>query len=152
MPSFSHTKAEVACCGVTAMDPPTVLVVEDSAVCAKLLCRTLNTLSVSTKWVANGQEAIDLLKSSEGVGIFNLIFMDLRMPVMDGIEATKIIKEELRLAIPVVALTGETSEDVKKQCAAAGFDEFRQKPMKVSELINVVTRHTGYVSNAQRHL
>jgi PAS domain S-box-containing protein len=145
MPAFSYTKADVASCGVTAMDPPTVLVVEDSAVCAKLLCRTLNKLNIPTKWVANGQEAIDLLKSSEGTGIFNLILMDLRMPVMDGIEATKIIKEELKLTIPVVALTGETSGDVKKRCAEIGFDEFRQKPMKVNDLINVVKEHTGYV-------
>jgi CheY-like chemotaxis protein len=119
--------------------------IEDSVVCAKLLCCTLNKLNVPTKWVANGQEAIDLLKSPDGTGIFNLILMDLRMPVMDGFEATKIIKEELKLTIPVVVLTGETCGEMKKRCAEIGFDEFRQKPMKLNDLINVVKEHTGYV-------
>jgi CheY-like chemotaxis protein/signal transduction histidine kinase len=147
LPAFTFTTEAVASCGVIAMDPPTVLVVEDTAVCAKLICRTLNKLNIPTKWVTNGQEAIDLLKSSEGIGMFNLILMDLRMPVMDGFEATKIIKEELKLTIPVVALTGETSEDVKNRCAEIGFDEFKQKPMKTNELISVVKDHTGYVSS-----
>jgi CheY-like chemotaxis protein/urease gamma subunit len=146
-PTFTFTTEAVASCGVIAMDPPTVLVVEDTAVCARLICRTLNKLNVPTKWVTNGQEAIDLLKSSEGIGMFNLILMDLRMPVMDGFEATKIIKEELKLTIPVIALTGETGYDVKKRCAEIGFDEFKQKPMKMNELISVVKDHTGYVSS-----
>jgi CheY-like chemotaxis protein len=145
--AIPFSQSAVASCGVSATDPPTVLVVEDTAVCAKLLCRKLNKINIATKWVVNGQEAIDLLKSSEGTGMFDLIIMDLRMPVMDGFEATKIIKEELKLAIPVVALTGETGEEVKKQCADTGFDEMKQKPMKMDELINIVKHHTGYVSS-----
>lgn len=143
---FKCTKKDVASNGVEAMDPPSVLVVEDTPVCAKLICRTLNKLSVPTQWVTNGQEAVDMLQE-EGGKVFNLILMDLRMPVMDGFTATKIIKEDLHMNIPVIALTGETSRDVEKQCSKVGFDEVKQKPMKRKELISLVQEHTGYIAS-----
>jgi CheY-like chemotaxis protein len=146
MSVFTFTKQEVAANGVKAMDPPSVLVVEDTPMCAKLICRTLNKLNIPTRWAVNGQEAIDILKS-EGMGVFHLIIMDLRMPVMDGFQATKIIKQEMKLTIPVVALTGETGPDVEVQCMKTGFDEFKQKPMKMNELIKIIQQHTGYVSS-----
>jgi CheY-like chemotaxis protein len=126
-----------------AMNSPSILVVEDTAMCAKLLCMTLRKLLCSAKWVKNGQEAVDLLRTSEP-GMYNFILMDLRMPVMDGLTATAIIKKELKLDIPVIALTGDTSRDVKSQCEKIGFAEFCGKPLKRDQLLNVIEKYSGH--------
>jgi CheY-like chemotaxis protein len=133
----------IASCGLQAMDPPSILVVEDTAMCAKLLCTTLRKALCSATWVQNGQEAVDLLRAS-APGMYNLILMDLRMPVMDGLTATAIIKKELKINTPVIALTGDTSQDVKSQCEAIGFSEFCGKPMTRAQLLNIVEKYTGY--------
>jgi CheY-like chemotaxis protein len=133
----------IASSGLQAMNPPSILVVEDTAMCAKLLCTTLTKVQSSTTWVQNGQEAVDLLRAS-APDMYNLIVMDLRMPVMDGLTATAIIKKELKINTPVIALTGDTSQDVKSQCEAIGFSEFCGKPMTRAQLLNIVEKYTGY--------
>jgi CheY-like chemotaxis protein len=119
----------IASCGLKAMDLPSVLVVEDTAMCAKLVGMTLRKALCSATWVHNDQEAVDLLRMSTP-GMYSLILMDLRMPVMDGLTATVIIKKDLKINIPVIALTGDTSAYVKSQCEEIGFSEFCGKPMK----------------------
>jgi PAS domain S-box-containing protein len=133
----------IASSGLKAMDPPSILVVDDTAVCAKLLCTTLTKVQCSTTWVQNGQEAVDLLRASTP-GMYSLILMDLRMPVMDGLTATAIIKKELKIDIPVIALTGDTSADVKGQCEEIGFAEYCVKPMKKDQLLEIIQKYTGY--------
>jgi DNA-binding NarL/FixJ family response regulator len=76
--------------------------------------------------------------------MYSLILMNLRMPVMDGLTATSIIKKELKSDIPVIALTGDTSPDVKIQCEEIGFAEFCGKPMKKDQLLNLIEKYTGY--------
>jgi CheY-like chemotaxis protein len=127
------------------MDPTSILVVEDTAMCAKLLCMSLKKARCWViTWVDNyGQKAVDLLRASSP-GNYSLILMDLRMPVMDGLTATAVIKKELKLDIPVIALTGDTSQDVKSQCESIGFSEFCGKPMKKDHLLNVIEKYTGY--------
>jgi CheY-like chemotaxis protein len=61
--------------------------------------------------------------------------MDLIMPVMDGLTATTIIKKELKINIPVIALTMDTSPDVISQCEAIGFSGFCSKPMPTAQLL-----------------
>jgi CheY-like chemotaxis protein len=80
--------------------------------------------------------------------MYNLILMHLRIPVMDGIEATKIIKGELHLKIPVVALTGESGENIQKQCKEIAFDAYFNKPMKRDQL-QVVQEYTCYIHESQ---
>jgi CheY-like chemotaxis protein len=129
--------------GLKAMDPPSILVVEDTAVCAKLLCMMLRKVDCSTTWVENGQEAVDLLRASMP-GMYSLILMDLRMPVMDGLTATAIIKKELKSDTPIIALTGDTSAYVKGQCEEIGFAEYCVKPMKKDQLLEIIQKYTGY--------
>jgi len=136
-------KACIASRGLSSMDPPHVLVVEDTAMCAKLLCMTLRKLNCSATCVENGRLAVDTMRKA-APGEYNLVLMDIRMPVMDGLEATKALKQELNLAIPVVALTAETSEAMKAECDAIGFDGFCSKPLKRGQLKEVLFKHTGY--------
>ena len=136
-------QALVASQGLRAMDSPSVLVVEDVPICAKLLCTILRQFKCSAKWVKNGQEAVDLLTKEPDM--YNLILMDLRMPVMDGLTATKIIKDKLKMKTPVVALTGEGGDQIREECRLIGFDEYCNKPMKREELLRVIQQHIGYV-------
>jgi PAS domain S-box-containing protein len=133
----------IASSGLKAMDPPSILVVEDTAICAKILCMTLRKAGCSVTWADNGQKAIDLLRESTP-GMYSLILMDMRMPEMDGLTATAIIKKELKITIPVIALTGDTSADVKRQCEEIGFADFYEKPMMKNQLLSVIEKYTGH--------
>ena len=64
--------------------------------------------------------------------------MDLRMPNMDGFEATRVLKGEMDCSVPIVALTAETGSDVRERCREAGFHEFLQKPVKTAVLKNIL--------------
>lgn len=141
-------KSSIACNGLKAMDPPSVLVVEDVNSCAKILCNALRKVNCSTTWVENGQQAVDLLRTSPP-GMYSLVLMDLRMPIMDGLTATKIIKDELKMKIPVIALTGDAGDETKTQCKEIGFDEYCNKPMKRAQLLDVIQKHTGYDPNGK---
>lgn len=130
--------ASVAKCGVKASLPFSVLVVEDTDVCARLLMMQLKKMKCSTQRAENGRIAVDILKDSLP-GTFDMVLMDLRMPVMDGLEATKLIRNELQMKdSPIIALTGEMSADIRSQCEVIGFDGFFQKPLKKDELQNLI--------------
>ena len=98
----------------------------------------LKKMKCSTQRAENGRIAVDILKDSLP-GTFDMVLMDLRMPVMDGLDATKLIRNELQLKdLPIIALTGEMSADIRSQCEAIGFDGFFQKPLKKDELQNLI--------------
>ena len=143
MAPVSVPAKSIASSGLKAMDPPSVLVVEDTAMCAKLLCTKLGNALCSATWVQNGQEAVDLLRTSTP-GMYSLIIMELRMPVMDGLTAVALIKKDLKINIPVIALTWDTSADVKSQCEKIGFAEYCVKPMKKDKLLEIIQKYTGY--------
>lgn len=131
----------VAKCGVKASMPLAVLIVEDTDICARLLAMQLKKMKCSTQRAENGQVAVDILKDSMP-GTFDMVLMDLRMPVMDGLEATKLIKNKLGMKdLPVVALTGEMSADIRGECEQIGFDDFFQKPVKKNKLQELVTKY-----------
>ena len=101
----------------------------------------LKKMKCSTQRAENGKIAVDLLRSSMP-GSFDMVLMDLRMPVMDGLEATKLIRTELQLPdLPVVALTGEMSADIRGECERIGFDDFFQKPVKKDKLQELVGKY-----------
>ncbi|KAL3909656.1 MAG: hypothetical protein SGILL_008002 [Bacillariaceae sp.] len=129
--------------GVKTQDPPSILVVEDTPSCAKILCRILTRFKCATKWVENGQLAVDEIRDSTP-GTYDLILMDLRMPVMDGLESCKLIKTELKDKTPVVALSGDDNDNTRAQANAIGFDDFYGKPMKRDDLKKVIKQYTGY--------
>jgi len=73
---------------------------------------------------------------------FNAVLMDLRMPIMDGIEATAHIRDKLDLkALPIIALTAENGNDIKEAIFAAGATAVMSKPTKTSELVAVLKKH-----------
>jgi CheY-like chemotaxis protein len=134
--------------GVAPGARPLVLVVEDTDVSASLLCMHLRKLNCTSHRAENGEVAIEMLRSAPAPNMYSLILMDLRMPVMDGFEATKIIKSSNAGNIPVVALTGESSEEIRQQCDELGFEDFCTKPLKRQHLEDLLFKFVpGYTKN-----
>lgn len=131
----------VAKCGVKASMPFSVLIVEDTDICARILAMQLKKMGCSTQRAENGRIAVDLLSESM-LGTFDMVLMDLRMPVMDGLEATKMIRNELKMTkLPILALTGEMSDDIRKECDEIGFTEFFKKPLPKKNLQMLVDKY-----------
>jgi len=85
-------------------------------------------------WARHGQEALDLLR--ERPGGWEVVLMDIRMPVMDGLTATRLIRAELGLtALPIIALTAENPRLLATDAAQAGIDAILEKPLSVPQLV-----------------
>ena len=138
---------EIASRGLAALEPPHVLIVEDTAMCYKVLRMSLQKLKCTVDVAENGEQAIEAVRKAkeEGPRRYNLILMDLRMPVMDGFEATRVLKQEMGVKTPIVALTAETGSGVRKQCEDLEFEEFLQKPLKGEVLKQILAKFTGHV-------
>lgn len=107
-----------------------VLLVEDNLINQMYAQAILENYTSNIVVANNGEEAIDFLKATN----FNIILMDIQMPVMGGIECTKIIREELNLNIPIVALTANAFEKDKRAYLSAGMDAYLSKPFEEKEL------------------
>jgi urea ABC transporter urea binding protein len=117
-----------------------ILIVEDRWENRQLLIRLLTPLGFEVREAENGQEGVALWKSWEP----HLIWMDMQMPVMDGYEATKQIKAELRgQATVIIALTASALEEQRAIILSAGCDDFMRKPFQASVLFEKLAKHLG---------
>ncbi|WP_017715993.1 PAS domain S-box protein [Kamptonema formosum] len=131
---------------VTAVAPDQpkyrILVVDDRLESRLLLVQILASIGFEVREAENGQEAIQVWGSWEP----HLIVMDMRMPVMDGYEATKQIKSHLRgQATAIIALTASAFEDDRSMVLSAGCDDFIHKPFQQDELLAKIGQHLGAV-------
>jgi len=119
----------------------TVLVVDDNAVNRKVAEKLLGRLGLRAVCIENGQQCLDTIIDGMRPA---LILMDVQMPVMDGLDATRRIRAwELQMGeapVPIVALTGGAFEDDIQRCLAAGMNDFLPKPLDVSRLEETVIR------------
>ncbi|MBW2422398.1 MAG: response regulator [Deltaproteobacteria bacterium] len=125
-----------------------VLVVEDNGVNQQVVIAVLESLDCRIDVVANGQEALDRLERSSS---YDLVFMDCQMPTMDGFEATRAIRaREAEAAqaeagapgrrLPIVALTAHALSSDRKDCLAAGMDDYLTKPFTKADLAGAIDR------------
>ena len=113
----------------------TVLIAEDNVDNYELLKRRLERLGIQTLWAQNGREAVDL-----GIQhLPQLILMDIAMPEMSGIDATKALREDARTrSIPIIAVTAHADTFDRIRCLKAGCDAFAIKPINFSDLYGVM--------------
>jgi signal transduction histidine kinase/CheY-like chemotaxis protein len=123
-----------------------VLLAEDQPVNQKLMIAVMDRLGHELTIAENGVEAIKRLRE----GRFDLILMDIQMPLMDGIQATKVIRsfDEPWQDIPIVALTAHAMEGHREAYAAAGMNGFVSKPFKIDVLVDEMARVTQRTSHA----
>ena len=100
----------------------------------KLMKAIRNRANVDVVHAINGRKAIDLCSGGK---LFDLVIMDLQMPEVDGIQATRAIKE-LRPELPVIAATANTFEDEEYACRQAGCSAYLTKPLQVNKLFRLM--------------
>jgi len=122
-----------------------ILLVEDNIVAQKVASKQLRKMGCTVDIAEDGSVAVEKLKANSLQGFYDLIFMDLRMPVMDGFAATIAIRKELKLTTTVLALSGETGQiggkDVELYCEEIGFNGFLHKPCKPDQLRKALVEH-----------
>jgi CheY-like chemotaxis protein len=117
----------------------TILITEDKAInflFLEILLKKQIDLGCAIIHAKNGAEAVEICKKNDDI---NLVLMDLKMPVMDGFEAVKLIKE-IRPKLPIVAQTAFSSIEDKEKVFAAGFNDFLSKPINKEALLDVINR------------
>ena len=114
-----------------------VLVVEDNYVSFKLLEASLGKTGVIIIHAADGQEAIDKVKKHPEI---NLVLMDIQLPVINGYDATRKIKE-IRPSLPVIAQTANAMDDDRLKCLNAGCSDYITKPIILEKLLSTIDEH-----------
>lgn len=117
-----------------------VLVAEDNKINAMVLGKFLEKWGVQMQVAVNGREALDRLEKET----FDLVLMDLHMPVMDGMEATRHIREhtaEAASKIPVIALTADATSETQKYILENGFDHYLSKPFNPDNLFRLLEKY-----------
>lgn len=107
------------------------LIVEDNDINQVVLASSLKQYNLDFKIANNGQAAIDLLEAGDK---FDIIFMDLRMPVMDGFQTTAYIRQKLLLNTPIVVLTASVLRNERERCLELGASEYMAKPFAMTDL------------------
>lgn len=123
-----------------------VMVVEDNRINAQVLSSFLKKWNIQIELATNGKEALEKLDESE----FDLVLMDLQMPVMDGKEATKIIRTEKLSSygkIPIIALTADASSDTQKSITQFGFNHYLSKPFSPDALYRLLNKYYNVHEN-----
>jgi two-component system sensor histidine kinase/response regulator len=127
---------------VSRMGPLKVLLAEDSLVNRKLAVAMLEKYGHKVVATNNGREALGALESQD----FDLILMDVQMPEMDGLEATRTIRAQERQTgkhIPIVAITAHALKGDRERCLEAGMDGYVAKPIHIEQLFHAIEAVVG---------
>jgi PAS domain S-box-containing protein len=118
-----------------------LLLAEDNAINQQVACELLSAEGASVRVAAHGQEALDLLTAEPDS--FDAVLMDLQMPVMDGLSATRALRATLDRHLPVIAMTANTSASDRAACLEAGMNDHVGKPFELDQLVATLARWTG---------
>jgi len=125
---------------------PKLLIVEDNPINRRVLQGMLSSLGHQPDIVENGRQAVE----ASGIVDYDLILMDIQMPEMNGIDATKIIRERTgpQSQVPIVAVTAFSTSEYKDLCAEAGMNDFLIKPIEREQLRRVLQEQVyNYLSD-----
>lgn len=117
-----------------------VLVVDDNEMNRLVASTVLENHGIIVSEAVNGADAIRKLEKKN----FDLVLMDLQMPVMDGLEASLKIRKELGLTVPIVALTASALNEESHRCLDAGMNDFIVKPFKEEDMVEVLIRNIQF--------
>jgi CheY-like chemotaxis protein len=111
--------------------PLRILVAEDNPINQKLVLRTLGKLGYQPKMTANGKEVLEELSQNR----YDLVLMDVQMPEMDGLEATRMIRLCLESQPIIIAMTANAMQGDRDLCLQAGMDDYISKPIELDDLL-----------------
>jgi PAS domain S-box-containing protein len=140
--ALARLETKPAARGENALRGVRVLVVDDSEINLEVTRRILELEGAQVMLANNGQEALDRL-AAEPRGV-DVVLMDVQMPVLDGVDATRRIRRDLKLvALPIIALTAGALSSERQRAAAAGMDDFILKPFDADALVCSILRHVA---------
>ena len=127
-----------------------VLVAEDNHMNQQLVKHLMKSWSLDHVIVSTGIEAVEELKRNA----YSIVLMDIQMPDMDGYTATTIIRNELKLNVPIIAMTAHAMVGEKEKCLQLGMNDYVSKPIKETVLYNIIARHAQHIpeKNEPAHL
>lgn len=123
-------------------NPKKILVGEDSSVIINLTKSILSFENYIMKAAKNGKQVFELLETEE----FDLILMDLNMPILDGASCTKMIRnmdDPIKSKLPIIAISGNMNNYTMDEFRKMGFDDFIQKPLNYDKLLATVKKILG---------
>ena len=114
-----------------------IILAEDNIVNQKIVESQLKKVNLKIDIASSGEEVLNFLKKEK----YDLVFMDLQMPIMDGFTATKKIRESnFNKDIPIIALTAFSDQPERKRCIECGMDDFISKPLEPKELYEILDK------------
>ena len=116
-----------------------ILVAEDNIMNQNLVKHLLSSWHLAFHLVNNGQEAMEALRQKK----YSLVLMDIQMPLMDGYTTAQKIRRELKSNIPVIAMTAHAMAGEREKCLSYGMNEYISKPIRETELFNIIQRLLG---------
>ncbi|MBF0494042.1 MAG: response regulator [Candidatus Omnitrophica bacterium] len=128
-----HMAEELSCVGLK------ILVAEDNIVNQKLLQLALKNIGCDVDIASNGQVAVEKVKIND----YDLVLMDLQMPIMGGCEATKIIRDNITSTLPIIALTAAAMKEDEERSFTSGMNDYIAKPFEMSKLKEKIIKWAG---------
>ncbi len=116
-----------------------VLLAEDHILNQKLATAYLTGFGLKVDLAENGLEAVEKLKTKH----YDLVLMDIQMPILDGYNASKKIREELNIKVPIIAMTAHIMANEKEKCLSYGMTDYLSKPFKEIDLYNLLNAYLG---------
>jgi len=127
--------------------PLNILVAEDNLVNQKLTLKILSKLGFDAALAENGKVAIEMVSQQP----YDVILMDVQMPEIDGLEATRIIRQGMEIQPIIIAMTANAMKEDKDECLKAGMNDFLSKPVKLEELVNMLAKWSDVVKQNALH-
>jgi CheY-like chemotaxis protein len=121
--------------------PMRILVAEDNLVNQKLTLKILSKLGYTADLAENGNQVVTRMSTSH----YDLILMDVQMPEMDGLEATRAVRKGKRRQPLIIAMTANAMKEDRDECERAGMDDFLSKPVKLEDLVAMLEKWSSHV-------
>ncbi|HEY4061692.1 MAG TPA: response regulator [Puia sp.] len=116
--------------------PLRILLAEDNAINQQLAMIILTRMGYEPDIAVNGKEVLDKIRNEH----FDLIFMDIQMPEMDGLEATRRIRATHAVQPLIIAMTANATREDREECFAEGMNDYLSKPINLDELVNMLEK------------
>jgi CheY-like chemotaxis protein len=114
-----------------------VLAVDDDPTMLKLMANYLGRLGCQADFAKNGKEAVEKIRATG----FDICFMDILMPEMNGVEAAQIIREEISQNLPIIAITSSIMKTTRETCFEVGMNDFVVKPVGPEVITEMINRY-----------
>jgi PAS domain S-box-containing protein len=133
-PNFKHPDLQIS---NPKLQTSRILVVEDNPMNQRLAALLLSDWGYDYDIVEDGQQAVNLLQKTD----FQLVLMDIQLPIMDGYEATAMIRNDLKNPIPIIATTAHAFAGEREKCLAAGMNDYIPKPLQEDAVLSIIQKY-----------